>query len=224
MTVSFVKRACASLLLGAGTWTICLGSLDSLERLEVFAWVADRDAGCVVALDQDLLELEAWVVPRPAALARVDQGVLVKESGGVNEEVWWRLERGARPVCCRAPEGERDLLLEPGLTPQDIQGVPTAWVQAGCATLVATPGAVHRFSKDGDLERVQGGFRWISAVTLSEQSSPKGQQRWLRWNTRLGSSHGVPSSREALLLPALLGRAASSEPWGAPRRGGWSPR
>ena len=172
MTVHLVKRACASLLLGAGTWAFCLGPLDSLERVEAFAWVADRDASCVVALDQDLFELEAWVVPRPVALACGDQGVLVKESGGVNEEVWWRLERGARPVRCSAPEGKRDLLLEPGLTPQDIQGVPTAWVQAGCATLVATPGAVHRFSEDGDLERVQGGFRWISDVALSGQTSP----------------------------------------------------
>lgn len=171
-----VNRSCASLFLGAVTWTISFGSSDSVERVETFAWVADRDAGCVVALDQDLLELEAWVVPRPAALARVDQGVLVKESSEAPEEVWWLLVRGTRPVRCSAPEGEWDLLLEPALTPPDIQGVPTAWVQAGCVTLVATPGAVHHFSEDGDLERVQGGFRWISAVALSGQSSPKGQQ------------------------------------------------
>ena len=176
MTVHLVKRACASLLLGAGTWAFCLGPLDSLERVEAFAWVADRDAGCVVALDQDLLELEAWVVPRPTSLVRMDQGVLVKESGGVNEEVWWRLERGARPVPCKAPEKDREGQLEPDPVLMSVQGSPTAWVQVGPALLVATPGAVHLFSEDGELERVQGGFRWISAVALSGQSSPKGQQ------------------------------------------------
>ena len=167
-----VNRSCASLLLGAVTWTISLGSADSLERVEVFAWVADRDAGCVVALDQDLLELEAWVVPRPTALVRVDKGVLVKESGGVNEEVWWRLERGARPVPCKAPGKDREGQLEPDPVLMSVQGSPTAWVQVGPALLVATPGAVHLFSEDGELERVQGGFRWISDVALSRQTSP----------------------------------------------------
>ena len=166
MTVHLVKRACASLLLGAGTWAICLGPLDSLERVEAFAWVADRDASCVVALDQDLFELETWVVQRPTVLVTQRGGLFVQSSRGA-ESSWWRLERGSQAVRCVAPEFATRSGSPPEHSKPGLQGEPTAWVRRGGLSLIATPGAVHLYSEEGVLRGVQGGFRWISAVAAT---------------------------------------------------------
>ena len=158
MTRSFV-----SLSFGALVCTIYYRSPASLEHAEVFAWVADRDAGCVVALNQDLFELETWVVERPTALLAQEGELFVQSSSGP-ESSWWRLERGSQVLRCVAPE----LVTGSGSPPEHpipgLQGEPTAWARRGTRSLIATPGAVHLCSEEGVLRRVQGGFRWISAV------------------------------------------------------------
>ena len=161
-----MNRSCVSLLLGALVWTIYLRLAASFEHAEVFAWVADRDADCVVALDSTLMELESWAVPKPTALLLEGGAVFVQSSLGVRAS-WSRLESGAPPipgadrVRARAP-------LRPLGVPHDVlEGDPTAWASSGVRSLVATPGAVHLFTEGGGLERVQGGFSWVSAVALS---------------------------------------------------------
>lgn len=160
---SSVNRSCVLLFLGSLAWTICLRSAASFEHAEVYAWVADRDASCVVALDQDLFELETWVVQRPTALVTQRGGLFVQSSRGA-ESSWWRLERGSQAVRCVAPE----LVTGSGSPPEHpipgLQGEPTAWARRGDLSLIATPGAVHLYSEAGVLRGVQGGFRWISAV------------------------------------------------------------
>ena len=161
-----MNRSAVSLLLGVLAWTSNLWSAASLEQAEVFAWVADRDAGCVVALDPGLMELETWVVHRPTALF-VEEGAVFVQSSQRQGESWSRLEAGAPPRACaarkraRAPESP---LRAPQVT---LQGEPTAWALAASLSLVAVPGAVYLFSEDGHLERLQGGFSWISAVAFS---------------------------------------------------------
>ena len=161
-----MNGSCASLLLGAFAWTIYLWSAASLEHAEVFAWVADRDADCVVALDSTLMELESWAVPKPTALLLEGGAVFVQSSLGVRAS-WSRLVSGAPPI----PSADRERAsapLRPLGDPQDVlQGDPTAWASSGARSLVATPGAVHLFIEGGGLERVQGGFSWVSAVALS---------------------------------------------------------
>ena len=171
-----MKKVVGALTGGIVIWAAWFcGGLRGM-RAEVFAWVADRDAGRVVALDQDLRELETWVIPRPTALVDVDDGVLVKGTLCTTEGAWWCLESGSLPVRCAAPEGDLDMRPESGRSISGLHGVPTAWAIARDRVLIATPGAVHLTSKGGALQRVQGGFRWISAVALSGQTSPKGRQ------------------------------------------------
>ena len=161
-----MNRFCVLLLLGGLVWTIALRSAASFEHAEVFVWVADRDADCVVALDSTLMELESWVVHRPTALLIEDGEVFVQSSLGTSES-WSRLESGSPPF----PSAKRERTrapLRPSRASQDVlEGEPTAWASAGVRSLVATPGAVHLFIEGGSLERVQGGFSWISAVALS---------------------------------------------------------
>jgi hypothetical protein len=170
LSASSVNRSCVSLLLGALAWTINLWSAASLEHAEVFAWVADRDADCVVALDSALMELESWVVNRPTALLVEDGAAFVQSSLGARES-WSRLESGSPPIPCSARV--RACALERSFAdPQGVlQGEPTAWACADLRSLVATPGAVHLFTEGGSLERVQGGFSWVSAVALSRNES-----------------------------------------------------
>jgi len=159
-----VNESCVSLLLGALAWAVYIWSPVSLEHAEVFAWVADRDAGVVVSLDRELRELEAWSVSRPTALVAEGDEVLVRTSDG-EREVWSRLAGGRSPSAC-APPGT--LSIEP--TPVDpalpLDGSPTAAARAREHLLVATPGAVHLFTERGALKRVQGGFRWVSALAF----------------------------------------------------------
>ena len=161
-----MNRSCVSLLLGALVWTIYLRLAASFEHAEVFAWVADRDADCVVALDSTLMELESWAVPKPTALLLEGGAVFVQSSLGARAS-WSRLESGSPPI----PSANRERAnapLRPLGDPQDVlQGDPTAWASSGARSLVATPGAVHLFIEGGGLERVQGGFSWVSAVALS---------------------------------------------------------
>ena len=161
-----MNRACASLFMGALARAVYLWSAVSFQHTEVFAWVADRDADCVVALDPGLMELENWVVHRPTALF-VEEGAVFVQSSQRQGESWSRLEAGAPPRACaarkrvRAPESP---LRAPQVT---LQGEPTAWALTASRSLVAVPGAVYLFSEDGHLERLQGGFSWISAVAFS---------------------------------------------------------
>ena len=162
-----MNRSCVLLLLGALAWTINLWSAASLEHAEVFAWVADRDADCVVALDSTLMELESWVVHRPTALLVEDGAVFVQSSLRLGES-WSRLESGS-PLIPGANRERTSAPLRPLRVPHGVlQGEPTAWACAGLRSLVATPGAVHLFTEGGCLERVQGGFSWVSAVVLSQ--------------------------------------------------------
>ena len=163
-----MNRSYVSLFLGSLAWTIYLRSAASFEHAEVFAWVADRDAGCVVALDSDLLELESWKVSRPTALV-VSGGRVLVQSLSEGSESWWRLESGSNPVSCAARAGARNLKRVKGPLPTGLQGEPTAWARAKNSHLVATPGALHLCSEDGVLRRVQGGFRWISSVATSTE-------------------------------------------------------
>jgi len=167
LSASSVNRSSVSLLLGALAWAVYLRTAASFEHAEVFAWVADRDADCVVALDSALMELESWVVRKPTALLIEDGEVFVQSSLGVRES-WSRLESGSPPI----PGADRERVsppLRPLGDPQDVlEGDPTAWASSGVCSLVATPGAVYRFAEGGSLERVQGGFSWVSAVALSQ--------------------------------------------------------
>jgi hypothetical protein len=170
VSASSVNRSCVSLLLGALVWTIYLRLAASFEHAEVFAWVADRDADCVVALDSTLMELESWAVPKPTALLLEGGAVFVQSSLGARAS-WSRLESGSPPISCALRE--RGCVLErPLRAPHGVlQGEPTALACAGLRSLVATPGAVHLFTEDGRLKRVQGGFSWVSAVALSQHES-----------------------------------------------------
>ena len=171
LSASSVNRSCVSLLLGALAWTINLWSAASLEHAEVFAWVADRDAGCVVALDCELRELETWVVPKPSALLADGEVVFVQTSIG-ETGAWLRLERGAPPGACVPPGSlePKRMSVDPALL---LAGSPTAAARAGDRILVATPGAVHLFTEHAALERVQGGFSWISAVAFRAHESER---------------------------------------------------
>ena len=161
-------RATGSLLLGCAAWTICLLGQEKLTGDKVFAWVADRDAGCVVALDSELRELEIWVIPKPTELVVDGDGVLVRSSFAETSE-WSRLERRAPPKAhiFKSPADLRPTFVDPAFS---LVGEPTAAVRAGDHLLVATPGAVHLFKGDGGLALVQGGFSWISAVALTASS------------------------------------------------------
>ena len=162
-----MNGSCVSLFLGALAWAVYIWSAASLEHAEVFAWVADRDADCVVALDSTLMELESWAVPKPTALLIEDGAVFVQSSLGARAS-WSRLESGSPPI----PSANRERAnapLRPLGDPQDVlEGDPTAWASSGVRSLVATPGAVHLFTEGGSLKRVQGGFSWVSAVALSQ--------------------------------------------------------
>ena len=171
LSASSVNRSCVSLLLGVLAWTIYLRAAASFEHAEVFAWVADRDADCVVALDSALMELESWAVRRPTALLIEGGEVFVQSSLEVRAS-WSRLESGAPPI----PSADRERAsapLRPLGDPQDVlEGDPTAWASSFVCSLVATPGAVYLFTEGGSPERVQGGFSWVSAVALSQKESP----------------------------------------------------
>jgi len=144
-------------------WTICLLGRGTLIREEVFTWVADRDAGCVVALDSALMEVESWEVTRPTALVSQRGGLFVQSAGG-GETFWWRLESGSQAIRCAAPEITPGVVIPPDHPLPGLQGEPTAWAQSGVLSLIATPGAVHLYTEDGVLRGIQGGFRWISGV------------------------------------------------------------
>ena len=165
-----MNRACASLFIGALAWAIYIWSAASLEHDEVFAWVADRDADCVVALDSTLMELESWAVPKPTALLIEDGAVFVQGSLGTSES-WSRLVSGSPPIPGADRERDRAPLRPLGVPHDVLEGDPTAWASSGVRSLVATPGAVHLFTEGGGLERVQGGFSWVSAVALSQNES-----------------------------------------------------
>ena len=161
-----MNRACASLFMGALARAVYLWSAVSFQHTEVFAWVADRDADCVVALDPGLMELESWVVHRPTALL-VEEGAVFVQSSQRHGESWSRLESGIPPIPCVSRE-VADVTERPDTALQvTLQGEPTAWALAASRSLVAVPGAVYLFSEDGHLERLQGGFSWISAVAFS---------------------------------------------------------
>jgi len=173
-----VTRSFVSLSLGALACTTYFRSPASLEHADVFIWVADRDAGCVVALNQDLFELETWFVERPTALVTQRGGLFVQSSSAA-ESSWWRLERGSQPVRCVAPELVPGAGSPPWRSLPGLQGEPTAWARRGDLSLIATPGAVHLYSTEGVLRGVQGGFRWISAVATVEDvhEAAEGQGR-----------------------------------------------
>jgi len=125
--------------------------------------VADRDAGRVVALNQDLFELGTWVVERPTALS-VMGGALFVESRSEGEVRWFRLERGSTPVRCAEPHPAQRSEGALELPQTTLQGEPTAWAQSRDGLLIATPGAVHLCAWEGELLKAQGGFRWISGI------------------------------------------------------------
>ena len=130
---------------------------------EACVWVADRDADCVVALDEELYELESWEVSRPTALS-VMGGALFVESCGEGEVRWLRLESGLAPVRCAEPHPAQRSEGALELPQTTFPGEPTAWARSRDGLLIATPGAVHLCSEGGELLRAQGGFRWISAI------------------------------------------------------------
>ena len=166
LSASSVTRSFVSLSFGALVCTTYFRSPASLEHADVFAWVADRDAGCVVALNQDLFELETWVVQRPTALVTQRGGLFVQSSSGA-ESSWWRLESRSPALRCGAPELTPGVVIPPDHPLPGLQGEPTAWAQSGGLSLIATPGAVHLYTEDGVLRGIQGGFRWISAVATT---------------------------------------------------------
>jgi len=179
MGATQLNRACASFLLGAMAWLVGSELGGQAGSREAFAWVADRDAGLVVALDRDLREVEVWFVPRPTALVAAEDEVLVRGRWWASEERWWRLRRGSLPEYCDPPQrgcvvDDTDCGLERARSTPGLQGVPTAWARSGDSVLIATPGAVHLISEGGDLRLVQGGFEWISALVLVGQTSRAG--------------------------------------------------
>ena len=161
-------RGASTLVIGVMAWTICLGGQSTHTSGEVFVWVADRDADCVVALDSVLMQVESREVCRPTALV-VQGGEVFVISSRNGSESWLRLESGFPPAPCVVPERARGPDTLPDHPRPGLQGEPTAWARARARSLIATPGAVHLYSEDGELRGVQGGFRWISAVaTLAE--------------------------------------------------------
>lgn len=183
-----VHRVSAAILVGAVLGTVLFWPSPSGRGREVFAWVADRGAGCVVALDDELYEIGVWWVSEPTALHNSEGGVRVRETRN-GAETWWRIRGEAAAERCAAPvrtvgspdssEGSAGALqwMEDAVTllrALGVGGSPTAFARGDRDILIATPGALFLLGEDEAMERVQGGFDWISAVALAGQSSPRG--------------------------------------------------